>query len=48
MIPRITDSTYGYGLGDTIIVRVSAQNIKGWGTASPENTSGAEAKVVPT
>lgn len=28
MIPRITDSTYGYSLGDTIIVRVSAKNIK--------------------
>jgi len=48
MIPRITDSTYGYSLGDTIIVRVSAKNIKGWGATSPENTSGAEAKVVPT
>ena len=47
MLPRITGSTYGYSLSDVIIVRVSARNIKGWGATSPENTSGAGAKVVP-
>ena len=43
----LTGSSYSYTLGDLIVVRVSAYNLKGWGPSSDENTSGATATRAP-
>ena len=51
MIPlqglRFDSSEYGYEQGDTMIYKVRAFNVRGWGDYSPENTSGGLMETKP-
>jgi len=48
-IPMLTLTTapYSYTLDSLIVVRVAAENAKGWGAVSAGNSAGATAKTLP-